>query len=673
MELTIEQALQQGIAAHKKGNLQDAERLYRTILQSQPAHPDANHNLGVIAAQANQPGTALPLFQIALEANPNIEQYWHSYVDALVKTNQLKTAKKTVRRAARKGFNTKKLKALLLQSKVDTSTQGPSRAQIGAIIEHYQNGRYLEAGQMASIVTQEFPQHQFGWKALGTVLRKVGRVSESIVASKKSVQLAPEDAEGHSNLGIALHEVGKLAKAELSYNQALALKPDFAEAHSNLGITLKELGRLDEAVASYNQALALSPNFAEAHCNLGITLKELGRFNEAEASYLQAIVLKPDYAQAHSYLGNMLKELGRLDEAEASHMQALTLKPDSAEAHSNLGITLLEKGDNVGALNCFVQSCDLTRGHKASIDYHQERPVEISKSKIDHDIEQFEYLASQSIQKDRFLSLAAEYQKIRDETFWSSETGLTNVDPLFRSTLENSSRLLYQSTADCVNQAINSSLDTNAICDAYFSHDFGLTVVDNFLSLDALNSLRKFLLESTIWFDQKKGGYLGAYLKEGLASPLILQIASELKSRFPLIIKNHSLNQVWAYKYDSRASSPDSDITGINIHADFAAVNINFWITQSEANLDSDSGGMVVYKTEAPKDWNLNEYNSNLNRIQGELSKGNSVGEVIPHRENRMVVFNSNLFHKTDRYHFKEGYENRRINVTILFGRREGK
>ena len=90
-----------------------------------------------------------------------------------------------------------------------------------------------------------------------------------------------------------------------------------------------------------------------------------------------------------------------------------------------------------------------------------------------------------------------------------------------------------------MNQAINSSLDTNAICDAYFSHDFGLTVVDNFLSLDALNSLRKFLLESTIWFDQKKGGYLGAYLKEGLASPLILQIASELKSRFPLIIKKY--------------------------------------------------------------------------------------------------------------------------------------
>ena len=48
MKLTIEQALQQGIAAHKEGKLQDAERLYRAILQSQPGQPDASHNLGVL-------------------------------------------------------------------------------------------------------------------------------------------------------------------------------------------------------------------------------------------------------------------------------------------------------------------------------------------------------------------------------------------------------------------------------------------------------------------------------------------------------------------------------------------------------------------------------------------------------------------------------------------------
>ena len=72
MCLNVEQTLQQGIAAHKAGNLQEAERAYRAILQSQPQHPDANHNLGLIAISANQIEAALPLFKTALNVNPNL-------------------------------------------------------------------------------------------------------------------------------------------------------------------------------------------------------------------------------------------------------------------------------------------------------------------------------------------------------------------------------------------------------------------------------------------------------------------------------------------------------------------------------------------------------------------------------------------------------------------------
>jgi hypothetical protein len=43
---------------------------------------------------------------------------------------------------------------------------------------------------------------------------------------------------------------------------------------------------------------------------------------------------------------------------------------------------------------------------------------------------------------------------------------------------------------------------------------------------------------------------------------------------------------------------------------------------------------------------------------------------TIPYRCNRAVVFASDLFHETDRMHFKEGYTNRRINITMLYGRR---
>ena len=43
MELTTEQALQKGVISRNSGNLQEAERVYRAILQSEPLHPYANH------------------------------------------------------------------------------------------------------------------------------------------------------------------------------------------------------------------------------------------------------------------------------------------------------------------------------------------------------------------------------------------------------------------------------------------------------------------------------------------------------------------------------------------------------------------------------------------------------------------------------------------------------
>ena len=123
MELTIEQALQQGVAAQKEGKLEEAERLYRAILQSQPLHPDANHNLGLIVASANQSDVALPLFKAALEANPKIEQFWLSYIDALTIENEFKHAKRVIKKAKKAGFVGKKLKAA--EGRLLRSPQGP--------------------------------------------------------------------------------------------------------------------------------------------------------------------------------------------------------------------------------------------------------------------------------------------------------------------------------------------------------------------------------------------------------------------------------------------------------------------------------------------------------------------------------------------------------------------
>ena len=330
--------LQQGVTAHNAGNLQEAGRLYRAILQSQPTHPDANHNLGLIAVSMNQSAVALPLFKLALEANPKIEQFWLSYIDALIKDNQIKDAKRAIKKAKKKGFDGEKLEALWLQSIAPADVTSLSRN----LLEHFQNGRYGDAEKLAISLTQEFPKHPFGWKVLGAVLKQTNRISESLVPSQKAVEITPQDAEAHNNLGITLKELGRLEESEASYRQAIALKPDFAEAHNNLGNMLQELGKLEESEASYRQAIVLKSDYAEAFYNLGNTLQDLAKLEEAEASYRQAISMKPDFADVYNNLGVTLKEIGRFEEAEEKFRQAIALKADYGDAHYLLGVLLFE-------------------------------------------------------------------------------------------------------------------------------------------------------------------------------------------------------------------------------------------------------------------------------------------------------------------------------------------
>ena len=243
--------------------------------------------------------------------------------------------------------------------KIHANFLQPSQQQLDSLLKYYQTGRYEDAEKLSVSITEEFPKHPFAWKVLSAVFKQMGKINESLVASQKSVQLDPQDAEAHSNLGVILQELGRLKEAEASYRKAITLKPDNAEAYYNLGNILKELGRLEEAQASYRQAIALKPDFTEAHSNLGSILQELGKLNEAEASCRQAITVKPDYAKAYSNLGNILQELGKLNEAQANYKQAIALKPDFAEAYDQLGVLLQNFGEFKGAEVCYKKCISL--------------------------------------------------------------------------------------------------------------------------------------------------------------------------------------------------------------------------------------------------------------------------------------------------------------------------
>ena len=284
---TIPDAFNLALQHHRAGRLQQAEAIYRQILESHPSHPDALHLLGVIAHQVGQHDLAIRYIKQAIAQNP---------VDA----------------------------------KFHNNIGGAYRAQ----------GKWEEAETHYRQALALKPAYAEAFNNLGITLKAQGKLEEAVVHYRQALAHMPDYAEAYNNLGNALKEQGRLDEAVVQYQQALALKPTFAEAHNNLGAAQQEQGRLEEAVAQCRQALVLKPAFAEAHNNLGLILSRQGHLEEAVAHYQKAIALKPDYAEAYNNLGNALKRHGRLEEAVAHYQKAIALKPDYGDAYNNLGSVL---------------------------------------------------------------------------------------------------------------------------------------------------------------------------------------------------------------------------------------------------------------------------------------------------------------------------------------------
>ncbi len=209
---------------------------------------------------------------------------------------------------------------------------------------------------------------------------------------------------------------------------------------------------------------------------------------------------------------------------------------------------------------------------------------------------------------------------------------------------------------------LNLNLNYNKIDNDYIESDFPIIVIDNLLSKEALNIIWNYCLESTIWFDCKEnGGYLGSYMTDGFDHPILIDLAKDLKNKLPKTFKKKFLNQMWALKYKSTGK-------GTRLHADDALLNLNLWITpdSSKNSIDEDSG-MVIYKKSVPEEWNFEDYNQSDTKIENYIKLSDPQKVTIPYKENRAVIFDSKFIHKSQDINFKNGYKNKRINITMLF------
>jgi predicted O-linked N-acetylglucosamine transferase (SPINDLY family) len=246
--------LTQAVSFHQAGLLEEAEQLYRRILQAQPKNYDCLHMLGIIAFQRRDYAEAVRLIDIVVKHNPKFDAAHNNRGNALKEMKRFDEA-----------------------------------------LASYDRAIVLKPDNFDALNNR------------GVVLYELRRLEEALASYDRAIALKPAHAEAFSNRGVVLNELRRFNEAIASYDQAIALNRDYADAFNNRGTAFYEAERYEEALASYDRTIALKPDDAEALQNHGNTLSKLKRFDLAVVSYDRAFALKPNlkYLEGHRLYAKM--------------------------------------------------------------------------------------------------------------------------------------------------------------------------------------------------------------------------------------------------------------------------------------------------------------------------------------------------------------------------------
>jgi tetratricopeptide (TPR) repeat protein len=381
---------------------------------------------------------------------------------------------------------------------------------------------------------------------------------------------------------------------------------------------------------------------------------------ESAAEILEDVVEQSPSLEALYLLATSYLELGQHDSALRYASAAVEKDPSSAPARDLLARVNLALGQLDSALSDYVTLAALCREQQPAPPEQFSIPAHFAL----HNIEQLDHILA-----------AAHRPGAKTEELRALRRGLTDViekapgEAPWVSVPGKASQLLADPPYVRVEegrlpQYLNTAVDYGSIQHGVVTGE-KVQVIDDFLTPEALAQVRKFCLESTVWRHPYKFGYVGAFPQDGFASVSLFAVAEELIAALGDAFEGVQFAQWWGFVYDS-------NLPGTDIHGDDADFSLNLWITPDSANLDPDSGGLVVWDKKAPSDWSFDDYNSGGDRVQQYLEEHNAESQVIPHRSNRAVLFEGHLFHRTDGFTFAPGFENRRRSLTFLFRRNKG-
>jgi predicted O-linked N-acetylglucosamine transferase (SPINDLY family) len=316
-------SLRTAMQLHQTGQLLQAEKLYRQVLQADPTNADALHLLGLIAYQAGRHDPAIEQIQRAIAIDGRQHIYHNNLGEVYRSLGRVADARACYE------------KALWLESTFAAA--------------HHNLGLVLSASDPAAaqhhyeLAIRLQPEMVAARNNLGNLLRAQGKADEAISAYRSALRYQPNYVEAIGNLAAALIDLECFAEAIEELQHAVRLRPVAADLHFNLGNARKGVFDWEGAAACYEHALELRPDFDEARCNLANVAIVRGDSAAAEAAYREVLGRKPNHFEALLGFGTLLQGQGKMDEALEYFDRALTTNANSAIAHFNRGCVLASR------------------------------------------------------------------------------------------------------------------------------------------------------------------------------------------------------------------------------------------------------------------------------------------------------------------------------------------
>ncbi|MCP4393751.1 MAG: tetratricopeptide repeat protein [Alphaproteobacteria bacterium] len=337
---------------HEAGNLDEAESLYRQLLDMSPNDSDALHFLGVIAHQKDSPATAVDYMYKAIIVNGINASYHADLGSALFDWGKTSEAISSFNKAIELEPN--QPKTLFMMGQAYRAIEKPSLA-VSAFEKAIElSPSFFEAHYCMANALKEDERPEEAINTFKKTLDLIGNKSEEVKNSNNNNNNI--DHADMSTESLIFNEIGECLNVSNKHEEALEffkksyeLNSNYATPLYNKGNTLVKLKKYDEAIEAYKQSLEIDENFADAHCNIGNVHAINGDYKAALEEYKAALDISPQNAPTLNSLALFVREtITDVEEALGLLLSALTYSPEIEKLHENFVDTikvLREKGE----------------------------------------------------------------------------------------------------------------------------------------------------------------------------------------------------------------------------------------------------------------------------------------------------------------------------------------